>query len=235
MRSVLLAAASAAFLAGCGIGGPEYPQFGHTAYRMEGLTRPASGSAATRTVIFRDGPKMRVEAVLPTLGAAIIVFEDATDAAYVLDPVRQPAAAATPSPSTPKIAPTAGVALRIDDADAPQPLEMAWEALGADNARSAGPCEVAGERGHQWRPREEIAGVERIACITADGIVLRVSENGHALWQTTSLQRGAQDSALFGVPAGYRLIDLRRMAEQVGANLDTGAPEAQREAPPPRS
>ena len=77
MRSMLLAAASAALLAGCGIGGPDYPQFGETAYRIEGLTTPADGAAATRTVIYRDGPKMRVEAVLPSLGAATIVFDEA--------------------------------------------------------------------------------------------------------------------------------------------------------------
>jgi hypothetical protein len=197
-------------------------------------------------VIYRDGPKMRVEAVLPSLGAATIVFDEATNAAYVLNPVRQPAAptaaiapaAALAAPPA-ATAPTAGVAVRIDDADAPQPLETAWEALGADNARSAGRCEVAGERGNRWRPREEAAGVERIACITDDGIVLRVSENGHTLWETSSLQRGAQDAALFGIPAGYQVIDPQRMAEQIGENLErldsvTGAPEPPREAPSPR-
>ena len=97
--------------------------------------------------------------------------------------------------------------MRIEDADAPQPLETAWAALGADNARSVGDCEVAGERGHEWAPREETSGVERVACITSDGIVLKVTENGQTLWEATSLQRGEQDAALFGVPAGYQLID----------------------------
>lgn len=249
MRSMLLAAASAALLASCGIGGPDYPHFGETAYRIEGLTASPDGGAATRTVIYRDGPKMRVEAVLPTLGQATIVFDESTDAAYVLNPVRQPmgaVTATTPAPVAPAVpaattqdVATAGVAVRIDDADAPQPLETAWEALGAENARSVGRCEVAGENGHQWRPREETAGVERIACITDDGIVLHVSENGRVLWEATSLQRGEQDAALFGVPAGYQLIDPQRVAQQVGENLErldsvTGAPPAPQEAPPPR-
>jgi hypothetical protein len=131
------------------------------------------------------------------------------------------------------------VAVRIDDADAPQPLETAWEALGAENAQNVGRCDVAGERGHRWRPRAETSGVERVACITNDGIVLRVSENNRVLWEATSLQRGPQDAALFGVPAGYRMIDPQRVAAQVGENMEqldsvTGAPPAPQQAPEPR-
>ena len=268
MRSVLLAAASAVLLASCGLGAPQYPQFTETSYRVEGMTTPAGGGAATRTVIYRDGPKMRVEAALPTYGNATIVFDESTNAAYVLNPTTGAAttptavpapAAAAPTTTTPG-APTAtttqpaapgttvaaappqavtGVAVRIEDADAPQPLETAWAALGADNARSVGDCEVAGERGHEWAPREETSGVERVACITNDGIVLKVTENGQTLWEATSLQRGEQDAALFGVPAGYQLIDPHAVANEVGQNMEqlnsvTGAPPAPQQAPAPR-
>lgn len=267
MRSAILAAvASAALLAGCGFGGPQYPQFSETSYRIEGLTTPADGGTASRTVIYRDGPKMRVEAMLPTLGQATIVFDESTSAAYVLNPTAAPAAAVvTPQPTTPGAATPAapatatpsttnapsttvaaapppaatGVAVRIQDADAPQPLETAWAALGAQNARSVGDCEVAGEDGHEWAPREAAAGIERVACITEDGIVLRVSENGRVLWEATSLQRGEQDAALFGVPAGYQLIDPQAVAEEVGENMQqldsvTGAPPVPQQAPAPR-
>lgn len=268
MRSVLLAAASAVLLASCGLGAPQYPQFTETSYRVEGMTTPAGGGAATRTVIYRDGPKMRVEAALPTYGNATIVFDESTNAAYVLNPTTGAAttptavpapAAGAPTTTTPG-APTAtttqpaapgttvaaappqavtGVAVRIEDADAPQPLETAWAALGADNARSVGDCEVAGERGHEWAPREETSGVERVACITNDGIVLKVTENGQTLWEATSLQRGEQDVALFGVPAGYQLIDPHAVANEVGQNMEqlnsvTGAPPAPQQAPAPR-
>jgi len=252
MRSVCLAAAAAFSLAACGLGAPEYPQFGQSSYRIEGLTTPPDGGAATRTVIYRDGPKMRVEAVLPTLGAATIVFDESTNAAYVLNPVSAAPAVTTVQPSVQPAAPApaagapatatttvppatttapattivqaqpaaSGVAVRIDNADAPQPMETAWAALGPQNARSAGRCEVAGEDGHQWRPREETTGVERIACMTEDGIVLRITENGRVLWEATSLQRGEQDAALFGVPAGYQLIDPQAVAAQVGENME---------------
>lgn len=258
MRSVILAAvAGAALLAGCGMGGPQYPQFTEAAYRIEGLATAADGGAASRTVIYRDGPRMRVEATLPTMGPATIVFDESTNAAYVLNPTtaapvqqnvvpNQPATPGAASPSTTTATPPApaapvatGVAVRIQDTDAPQPLEAAWAALGADNARRIGACEVAGESGNDWSPRAESAGVERVACITEDGIVLRISESGRVLWEATSLQRGEQAAALFGVPAGYQLIDPQAVAAEVGENMEqldsvTGAPPVPQQAPAPR-
>lgn len=263
-KSFLLAAAAAAtLLSACGLGAPAYPEFSETSYRIEGSTASANNGAPVQTVIYRHGPKMRVETVLPNMGQATIVFDESTNAAYVLNPTGQlpaatttttaqpqptttaPAATTTTAPSTvaqaPATAPVTGVAVRIEDADAPQPLETAWAALGAENARSAGRCEVAGERGHEWTPRQAPApGVERTACITDDGIVLRISESGRTLWQATSLQRGDQDDALFGVPPGYQLIDPHAVAEQVGRNMEqldsvTGAPAtAPQRAPAPR-
>ena len=257
--SFLMAAAAAALLAGCGLGAPAYPQFVDNSYRIEGMTAAPGGGAATHSVIYRDGPRMRVEATLPTFGEAVIVFDESTNAAYVLNPTGQiqtatasvPAEAATISPATTTapaataatVAPaqTTGVAVRIEDADAPQPLETAWEALGAENARSTGKCKVAGENGHEWTPRQAPApGVERTACITDDGIVLRVRENDRVLWEATSLQRGDQDDALFGVPANYQLIDPQAVAEQIGESMEqldsvTGAaPPTPQQAPAPR-
>ena len=193
MRMMFLAAAaSAALLAGCGIGAPAYPTFGETSYRIEGSTADANGGAATQTVIYRDGPKMRVEALLPTYGQATIVYDESTNAAYVLNPTNvaftpSAAAPAPTSPNAPAAAPAAptatapapaagttatapaltqpatGVAVRIEDADAPQPLETAWAALGADNARSTGRCEVAGESGREWTPKEAPAPASTVS------------------------------------------------------------------------
>jgi len=250
----LVAAAAAALLSACGMG-VSYPEFTEADYRIEGMTADPNGGAATQTVIYRDGPKMRVEAQLPRYGQATIVFDDATNAAYVLTstqgavPAAAPATAMTPAPSatgqpatpstgtpaTPQAgvvaatpaapavtgtAQAAGVAVRLDDADAPQPMEQVWAALGEDNARRVGDCEVAGESGHEWQPREAATGVERTACITSDGIVLRVRENDTVLWEATSLQRGQQDAALFGVPPGYQLIDPEAVAEGVGERME---------------
>lgn len=233
-RATLLAFAAA--LTACG--NPTLPNYGAASYRIEGLTTPPGGGAATHTIIYRTSTDMRVEATLPTIGSAIIVFDEATRGAYVLNPTTQTNTAASavgapqPTPQTQPLAevsgvtlaPPSGIAVRIDDADAPQPLETAWAALGAENARAGGRCEVAGERGRMWRPREQPNGVERQACITGDGIVLMVKENGQTLWEATSLQRGEQNASLFGVPTGYRMIDPQTVAtreEREAAELET--------------
>jgi hypothetical protein len=252
-------------LAACGLVAPAYPQFGETSYRVEGNTAAPDGGPVIHTVIYREGPNLRVETVLPHYGRAIVVFDRATNAAYVLNPTIQPTTtspntptvetpgapaaappAAIPQSATPSTAtvqpPTAvpaqptpsgqmatattparviGVAVRISDADAPQPLETPWAALGASNARSVGDCNVAGQRGHEWAPKEAPApGVERTACITADGIVLRVRENNRVLFEATNVQRGTQNPALFGVPPGYQTINPEAVAEGVGQRLD---------------
>jgi hypothetical protein len=272
--SLLAATAALALTASCGAFAPQYPEFGRTAYRIEGTTAAPGGGASTHAVIYRDGPKMRIEAMLAHYGQAIVVFDQSTNAAYVLNPTapvvaasapgtvtgataaaRVPASATaaadamaspaatvpsnTPAPASVTTAPrVSGVAVRLADADAPQPLETPWAALGANNAHSVGGCTVAGERGHEWRPKDAPApGVERTACITADGIVLRVRENDRVLFQATSLQRGPQNASLFGVPPGYQLIDPEAVAEGVGAHMEnlnsvTGAPTAPTPAPP---
>lgn len=258
-----VAAATTALLAGCGFMGPDYPTFGESEYRLEGTASPPDGGAPVRTVIYRDGAKMRVETVLPNYGQATVVFDQATDAAYVLTAPTAPAAASVPAaapapanpaapgaapaptanpaaapgaaavaPATPTTVapapgavavappPVSGIAVRIADANAPQPMETAWAALGEDNARPVGECEVAGEQGHEWRPRENTQGIERIACITDDGIVLRLRENDQVLFEATNLQRGDQDDTLFGVPPGYQVIDPEAVAERIGDTME---------------
>lgn len=259
IATLLAAAATAALTAACGLGTPAYPTFGEADYRIEGVTTDANGQG-TRTVIYRDGPKMRVEATLANIGQGAVVFDESTNAAYVLNPTGQavapttaapattPTPGATPAAPAPTVTPqaaapaapvqVAGVAVRVDDANAPQPMEAAWQALGGDNARHVGRCTVAGEDGNEWRPRNGDTAV-RTACITDDGIVLRVSQDGAVLWEASALQRGDQDPALFGVPAGYQVIDPQAVAEQVGENLEqldsvTGAPPTPQPALDPR-
>lgn len=190
MRRFTLLTIGAAILGGCGLGAPAYPTFNANAYRIEGNSFAADTGSSARTVVYRNGPSFRVETILPRYGRATVVFDRLTGSAYVLTPR------------------AAGVALRISDADAPHPLETLWAALSASNARSVADCEVAGQPGHEWRPkRASTPDVERTACITPDGIVLRLRENNRVLFEATSLQRRRQDPALFGVPAGYRMIN----------------------------
>lgn len=255
--SHLLATASAAtLLASCGIGAPGYPEFGESAYVMSGSAQPTDGAPAVSTTIYRDGAKMRVETTIASSGPVSIVYDDNTGAAYIITAATAPStvtpapAAATPAApgaasTTPAVVPVptpvGGTAVKIDDSAAPTPIEDAWIKLGADNARTTGPCTVAGEAGHKWTPRESTSGVARVACITEDGIVLEVTEGATVVWRATSVTRGPQDIALFGVPAGYQVIDPKGVAETVGEAIqdvgqvsgDPKTPAATTPAPAP--
>ena len=90
-----------------------------------------------------------------------------------------------------------------------------------------------GDAGNAFDPGACSRGVQ------SDGIVLRVTENGAILWQATALLRGEQDAAMFGVPAGYQIIDPAAVAESVGENMQpldsvTGAPATAAPPAPPR-
>jgi hypothetical protein len=225
------AIATAALLAGCGLA-PAYPTFGEAAYRLEGTAMSPDSGATVQTVIYRDGSKMRVETDLPNLGRAAIVFDEATNASYVLNsaPAIQPAAVATTSGATPagstitaSISPPPaiiGVAVRIADTDAPQALETPWAALGEQNARYVSKCEVAGIAGNNWSPRENTQGAERVACITDDGIVLSLRENDRVLFEAARVEIGPQAASLFGVPPGYQIIDPGQVVERVGDAME---------------
>ncbi|HVZ99797.1 MAG TPA: hypothetical protein VG841_05740 [Caulobacterales bacterium] len=235
MKAGFTAAALTAALVVCACGAlvAKYPNFqAGAAYRLEGLAASPNGGPSLRTVIYRDGPRMRVETDIPAHGRAAIVFDEPSHAPYVLDPVGSPwaQALAADAPTQPinanagvvtMVAPppaavvtppprALGVAVRVADADAPQALETYWAALGPDRARAAGPCTAAGERGVEWRPRDGAA--RRSACITSDGIVLLLREDKRVLFRATSLVRGRQDSRLFGVPVGYRKLDPNHVA-----------------------
>lgn len=238
----LLLVSAAVLVASCGIGAPAYPEFGTASYRLEGTAMGADGTEPVQTVIYRDGAKMRVETNLAT-GRASIVRDELSGAAYIVtasSPVvvtpaapTTPPAAGAPLPTTPAtttattttttastpVAPGTGTAVRIADADAPKPMEEAWVTLGGENARNVGACTVAGEKGQNWTPKERAEGVSRVACITSDGIVLEIKEGERVLWQATSVQRGPQDATLFGVPAGYQVIDPQAVAEKVGDTM----------------
>jgi hypothetical protein len=51
----------------------------------------------------------------------------------------------------------------------------------------------------------------RTACVTADGIILRAKEGDRIVWETTAISRGPQDAALFALPAGVKVVDVRDM------------------------
>ena len=50
----------------------------------------------------------------------------------------------------------------------------------------------------------DAGGQATVLCLTADGVMLRASQNGQVLLEATSVSYGPQDPAAFQAPAGFR-------------------------------
>ncbi len=219
----LLCIGVATLLSGCGLGA-QYPEFSAKQYRLEGeRTLPGTDVSGPAT-FYRDGERLRYEGLLEKHGVATVVYDPARNAAYLLQSSasrRRLFAGETPR----------RLAMQLSEADTPQPLEVAWAALGASNVRAFGRCRVAGERGNLWRPREPIApGVVRTACIAPDGIVLRLMENDTVLFEATSVTRGPQQPSLFVIPETYQIMNNAELAQVEDETIETsaaGAPQTE--------
>ena len=114
-RAFWAATAATLLLAGCGFG-PKYPSFDTPAYRVEANTIVPDTGQQVATVIYRDGSKMRVETQAAGGGPTIIVFDQATNAAYLLQDAAPPSpvattAAVTPAPAAPGVTPAVAPSL----------------------------------------------------------------------------------------------------------------------------
>mgnify|MGYP007100011284 CR=1 FL=1 len=98
------------------------------------------------------------------------------------------------------------------EADGP---DLWWEQEISDTMTVVGPCSHLGEGGSEWTRPDE--GGPQNACVTADGIILWASQNGRTTWETTSVQRGAQDASLFAPPPGAQVMDLGQRRAVPGA------------------
>lgn len=65
--------------------------------------------------------------------------------------------------------------------------------------------QVAGLACTNWQTLDSM-GDTAVVCITADGVMLRASREGHVLLQAASVTYAPQDPAAFDIPAGYRHI-----------------------------
>ena len=199
-----------ALLSACGFGAP-YPDFSAKQYRLTGnRTLPGTDISGPAT-FYRDGEHLRYEGLLENYGIATVIYDPAREAAFLLDSSnsrRRLFAGDAPRRT----------AMQLDEADIPQPLEIAWAALGAENVRAVGRCRIAGERGTRWRTRQPVApDVVRTACITPDGVVLKLTENDTVLFEATSLTRGPQQPSLFEIPETYLIIQNRELADRTPA------------------
>ncbi|MBI1187335.1 MAG: hypothetical protein GC206_08415 [Alphaproteobacteria bacterium] len=218
MRIMLLSAAAAVALAACGnsakteaptanAAAAVFPNLAAASYRAEAVATAEDG-AQTQIVQIRSGPKTRLE-FTSDQGAIIMLMDGET--AHALMPAQR-------------------MAIRVatnQDAIAMRAPDQMWDAE-SDGATltSTGPCTGAGETGVEWTA-VKAGEPPSAACVTGDGIILRVREGERVTWETTSVARGPQDPQLFVVPAGYALQDFTAMSRAAqGAAPGPGAPGA---------
>ena len=80
----------------------------------------------------------------------------------------------------------------------PSPAAGAAFRRGPDDRVAGLPCT-------QWRTTD-LSGTPTLACITADGVLLRASVAGRVLVEALHLAYVAQDPAVFRIPDDYRKL-----------------------------
>lgn len=205
MRSAVLALASAALLAACNPsapaggdagGGGLFPDLNRVAYRAEATLTNQDGET-TPIVMIRDGRKSRFE-FSGEDGASTIITNGDTGESFVLT---------TQGGRTMAIRASGMSETFTDPADA-------WQGGLAQDATRTGACAVAGESGDEWTKTTEADGTDTV-CVTDDGIILRATDDGRVVWETTSVQRGAQAANLFTLPEGVQVMDLGNMGQMM--------------------
>lgn len=201
MRLVLGLAATAV-LAACNPSGSQnaqnnasttFPDGSAAAYRIEAVAHHENGSTMP-IVMARDGQKLRMEFSNED-GATTIISNGETNESYVIGQAQGRT-----------------FAMRADMTGSGQfedPIGD-WRGELAQDATRTGACSGAGENGEEWTQTTE-AGVAKTACVTSDGIILGATEGGRTVWETTSVQRGAQPAELFTLPPGVQVMDLGNM------------------------
>ena len=203
MRNFVIAGVAAAALAACNPSAPQgsadtadaggggiFPTLNSASYRAEGNI--LRGDEAMPIVMIRDGQRMRMEVTTPE-GQSVIVSNGQTGEGFVV---------------TNAAGRTMAMRLSQSTQDFTDPSE-AWGAEVAATATLRGACTGAGETGREWVRTE--ASVEKSVCVTQDGIILRATDAGKTVWETTNVARGPQAASLFELPPGVQVIDLNNI------------------------
>jgi len=212
MRRAILAVVSVCALAACNPaapagesadagGGGLFPDMSHAAYRAE-ATLTSGESGATPVVMIRDGANIRME-FSSADSPSTFISNGATGESYVITSAggRTMAIRAT------------GLNEGITDPTAN------WQGELAENSTRTGTCSVAGENGAEWTKTTTEDGTDTV-CVTDDGIILRATDDGNVVWETTSVQRGPQSAELFTLPPGVQAMDLGSMGDAMNQALE---------------
>lgn len=201
MRIVAFAILSACALAACnpstgsgsdgsaagGDGG--FPSLDGASYRAVATVTNDEGETMP-IVTIRDGQNLRME-FSGDGGNVAIITKPASGESYVLT---------TQGGRTMAIR-ASGMAQRFEN-----PAES-WSGDLASTATRTGECSVAGESGNEWTKTTAEDGTDT-ACVTDDGIILRATDDGRTVWETTQVDRGPQQAALFELPPGVQVMDV---------------------------
>lgn len=163
-------------------------------YRVDVRFSPDGGAAQSFT-LYADGPLRRFERVAASGARFAIVTDSRTGEGFVATEVN-----GRPLAMTFRSAP-------------PSALDLAetFEAAPPSRARR---CRHLQERGRVVRAEG------RVACVTADGVLLTVDAKGRREWEVTFLHRGPIDAALFVIPANSETMS----AEDIAGTPQAGAP-----------
>lgn len=180
-------------------GGGLFPDLTRTAYRADASI--THEGASTPVVMIRDGRKMRMEINAPQ-GASTIITNGDSGESFILS--------------------NAGgqmMAIRATGAEQVSNPTEEWQGDLAQNATRTGTCSVAGENGAEWTKTTEADGTDTV-CVTDDGIILRATDDGRVVWETTRVQRGPQDAALFELPPGVQVMDLGNLGAMMNDAME---------------
>ena len=200
MRNAAFAFIAALSIAACNPSAPApqaeqssdaaFPNLASASYRAE-ATITDDGGRTIPMVMIRSGAKLRMEVNAPG-GASTIVTNGETGESFIISNAagRQ-------------------VAMRMTNMEQFKDPASAWSAELASSATRTGSCSAAGESGSQWTRTEN--GAVKTACVSSDGILLAATDSGRTVWETTSVERGAQSADLFDLPPGVQVLDLNNL------------------------
>lgn len=208
MRTALLALASACLLVACGpsggasgdsaapaaesTAGGAFPTLNAVPYRIEANLHDDQNRTVP-LVMIRDGGRMRVEVTADGNRSTIITNVEAGESFIIANAGGQQIALRA-----------SGMGEQFSD-----PAE-AWGADVAAQATRTGSCSVAGEAGSEWTSTRD--GADTV-CVTEDGIILRSTDNGRIVWETTRVDRGPQAASLFELPPGVEVMNLGNVGD----------------------
>jgi hypothetical protein len=184
-----------------GGGGGLFPDLSNSAYRAEATISNEDGSTIP-VVMIRDGRNMRME-INAAEGLSTLIANAETGESYIISSAggRQVAIRAS------------GLGDQFTN-----PAEE-WQGELSREATQTGSCSVAGQTGAEWTKTTDADGTDTV-CVTNDGIILRATDDGRVVWETTRVQRGAQNAALFTVPEGVEVMDLGNMGAMMNEAME---------------